>query len=132
MKGYFVDLENVTEDNSTFRTVLYTGKHMQLVAMSLLPREEIGFEVHTDTDQFLRCGAGEGKVIVDDTEYAIKDDSAVIVPAGARHNVINTSDTESLKLYTLYGPSHHKDKTVHTTKQDALASDEAFDGVTSE
>ena len=132
MKGYRADIEKITEDNQTFRTVLYTGKHSQLVVMSLLTSEDIGFEVHEDTDQFLRFESGEGRVLIDDTEHLIAGGVAVVVPAGARHNVINTSATKALKLYTLYAPAHHKDGTVHTTKADALASDEEFDGTTSE
>jgi mannose-6-phosphate isomerase-like protein (cupin superfamily) len=132
MKGYFTDIEKETVDNNDFRRVLYTGKHTQLVLMSLAPNEEIGMEIHNDNDQFFRFESGAGKVVIDDTTYQVKDGSAVIVPAGARHNVINTSDTESLNLYTLYSPPHHKDGIVRATKAEAEANDEEFDGTTSE
>ena len=132
MKGYFTDIEKETVANNDFRRVLYTGKHTQLVLMSLAPNEEIGMEIHNDNDQFFRFESGAGKVVIDDTTYQVKDGSAVIVPAGARHNVINTSDTESLNLYTLYSPPHHKDGIVRATKAEAEANDEEFDGTTSE
>lgn len=132
MRGYNDNIEKLTVDNSNFRQVLYTGKHTQLVLMSLAPGEEIGQEVHSENDQFFRFEAGQGKVVIDDNQYDVADGSAVIVPAGASHNVINTSDNESLKLYTLYSPSHHKDGIVRTTKAEAEANDEEFDGVTTE
>ncbi len=132
MKGYFTDIEKETVDNNDFRRVLYTGKHTQLVLMSLAPNEEIGMEIHNDNDQFFRFESGAGKVVIDDTTYQVKDGSAVIVPAGARHNVINTSDKTSLNLYTLYSPPHHKDGIVRATKAEAEANDEEFDGTTSE
>jgi mannose-6-phosphate isomerase-like protein (cupin superfamily) len=132
MKGYFTDIEKETVANNDFRRVLYTGKHTQLVLMSLAPNEEIGMEIHKDNDQFFRFESGAGKVVIDDTTYQVKDGSAVIVPAGARHNVINTSDKTSLNLYTLYSPPHHKDGIVRATKAEAEANDEEFDGTTSE
>ena len=132
MKGYKGDIEIDTKENGNFRKVLYTGKHCQLVLMSLLPGEEIGLETHTDNDQFFRFEAGEGKVLIDDTEYVVGDGVAIIVPAGAKHNVINTSATDSLKLYTIYSPAHHKDGIVRATKADAMAHEAEFDGVTSE
>ncbi len=132
MRGYHGDIEKLTVENMNFREVLYTGSHMQLVLMSLKPGEEIGAEVHSENDQFFRFEAGEGKVIIDDNEYRVVDGSAVIVPAGAHHNVINTSDSEKLKLYTLYAPPHHKDGIVRATKEEADANDEDFDGVTTE
>ena len=132
MRGYNDNIEKLTVDNSNFRQVLYTGKHTQLVLMSLAPGEEIGQEVHAENDQFFRFEAGQGKVVIDDNQYDVADGSAVIVPAGASHNVINTSDSESLKLYTLYSPSHHKDGIVRATKAEAEANDEEFDGVTTE
>ena len=132
MKGYFTDIEKETVANNDFRRVLYTGKHTQLVLMSLAPNEEIGMEIHNDNDQFFRFESGAGKVVIDDTTYQVKDGSAVIVPAGARHNVINTSDTESLNLYTLYSPPHHKDGIVRATRDEAMANEEDFDGVTTE
>lgn len=132
MRGYNDNIEKLTVDNSNFRQVLYTGKHTQLVLMSLAPGEEIGQEVHSENDQFFRFEAGQGRVVIDDNQYDVADGSAVIVPAGASHNVINTSDSESLKLYTLYSPSHHKDGIVRATKAEAEANDEEFDGVTTE
>ena len=106
--------------------------HSKLVLMSLLPNEEIGTETHHDNDQFFRFEKGEGKVIIDGTEYTVGDGDAVIVPAGATHNVINTSTTEALKLYTIYSPSHHKDGVVRATKSEAEANAPEFDGVTTE
>ncbi len=132
MKGYKNNIEKLTEENADFRHVLYTGVHSQLVLMSLLPNEEIGTETHHDNDQFFRFEKGEGKVIIDGTEYTVGDGDAVIVPAGATHNVINTSTTEALKLYTIYSPSHHKDGVVRATKAEAEANAPEFDGVTTE
>ena len=132
MKGYKNNIEKLTEENADFRHVLYTGVHSQLVLMSLLPNEEIGTETHHDNDQFFRFEKGEGKVIIDGTEYTVGDGDAVIVPAGATHNVINTSTTEALKLYTIYSPSHHKDGVVRATKSEAEANAPEFDGVTTE
>ena len=118
MKGYVGNIEDATVDNENFRRVLYTGKNLQLVLMTLRPGEEIGEEVHEDRDQFFRVEEGEGTVYIDGAANAVKDDFAVIVPAGARHNVVN-SGTEPLRLYTLYGPPEHKDKVVHKTKAQA-------------
>ena len=132
MKGHHSHIEQETLDNTNFRKVLYTAKHMQLVLMSLKPNEDIGSEVHPDNDQFFRFDKGEGKVIVGETEYIVKDGDTVIVPAGTEHNVINTSDSEDLKLYTIYTPSHHKDGIVRATKQEATENEEDFDGVTTE
>ena len=131
-KGYKENIEKTTTENSDFRRVLYTGKNMQLVLMSLKPGEDIGSEVHNDNDQFFRFDAGQGKVVINETEYDVADGDAVIVPAGAEHNVINTSDREDLKLYTIYAPSHHKDGIVRATKEEAMANEEDFDGVTTE
>ena len=129
---WFVDnIEKLTLENSDFRRVLYTGKQLQLVLMTLAPGEEIGEEVHEDHDQFLRVEAGAGEVWIDGNRSPIKDDDAIIVPAGARHNVVNTGDTP-LQLYTLYGPPEHRDGTVHRTKAEADAAEEHFDGTTSE
>lgn len=122
----------MTENNTNFRHVLYTGHHTQLVLMSLLVWEEIGEEVHTDTDQFFRFESGEGKVIIDGNEYSVKAWDAVIVPSGAKHNVMNTSTTENLKIYTLYSPPHHKDGIVRKTKEEASTNMLEFDGVTTE
>jgi mannose-6-phosphate isomerase-like protein (cupin superfamily) len=132
MKGYITNIEEGTLENENFRKVLYTAKHSQLVLMSLKPLEEIGMEVHPESDQFFRFEQGEGKVIIDGNEYEVKDGFAVIVPAGAQHNIINTSSTEALKLYTIYSPAHHKDGTIHTTKAEAEANEEEFDGITTE
>lgn len=131
MKGYVDDIEDVTEENGDFRRVLYTGKNLQLVVMSLPPGCDIGEEVHDDRDQFFRIEEGEGVIVIDGVENPVEDDIAVIVPAGARHNVINTGE-EDLKLYTIYGPPEHKDGTVHKTKEEADASHEHWDGGTSE
>lgn len=132
MKGYFVNIEKETLENNNFRKVLYTGKNSQLVLMSLKPREEIGMEVHPDNDQFFRFEKGEGKVIIDGNEYQVKDGDAIVVPAGAQHNVINISETEELKLYTIYSPPHHKDGIVRATKEEAEMNEAPFDGKTSE
>ena len=132
MKGYFGSIEKLTLENEYFRKVLYTGKYSQLVLMSLKPLEEIGMEVHPDHDQFFRFEQGVGKVIIDGNEYEILDGVAVVVPAGAKHNVINISQTEALKLYTLYSPAEHKEGTIHQTKEKAMSQEEHFDGITTE
>ena len=132
MKGFNANIEKETIENTNFRKVLYTGKHSQLVLMSLKPNEEIGMEVHPDNDQFFRIEKGEGKCIIDGNEYALKDGSAIVVPSGANHNVINTSEAEDLKLYTIYSPAHHKDGIVRKTKAEAEADGPEFDGVTTE
>ncbi|MDP3883103.1 MAG: cupin domain-containing protein [Candidatus Staskawiczbacteria bacterium] len=132
MKGFISNIEKDTLENNNFRKVLYTGKNSQLVLMTLAPNEEIGMEVHEDNDQFFRFEKGEGKVIIDGNEYEVKDGSAVVVPAGAEHNVINTSPSDGLKLYTIYSPAHHKDGVIHSTKEQAMADDEEFDGKLSE
>lgn len=131
-KGYFGHIEELTKDNVDFRHVLYTGKNMQLVLMALLPGEDIGLEVHEENDQFFRFDAGYGKVIIGESEYEVEDGDAIVVPAGMEHNVINTSDSESLKFYTIYAPSHHKDGIVRATKTEAMENEEDFDGVTTE
>jgi len=132
LKGYVVVVEKETNKNTDFRRVLYTGKHSQLVLMSLKPGEEIGEETHEDVDQFFRFEKGEGKVIIDGIEHLVKDGYAVIVPAGARHNVVNTSKRANLKLYTIYSPPEHQDGVVRHTKKEAMASEEHFDGRTTE
>src|SRR3989344_2064950 len=132
MKGYNANIEKDTIENTNFRKVLYTGKHSQLVLMSLKPNEEIGMEVHEDNDQFFRFEKGEGKCIIDGNEYEIKDGSVIIVPAGAEHNVINTSSDIELRLYTIYSPAHHKDGVVRATKAEADADAPEFDGITTE
>lgn len=118
-KGFVTNIEKETLDNSNFRKVLYTSKHGQVVVMSLLPKEEIGMEVHETSDQFFRVDSGEGKVIIDDEEAVFSDGFAIVVPAGSQHNVINTSGDKPLKLYTIYMPPHHKDGVIHKTKADA-------------
>ena len=124
MTGFVDNIEELTLSNKYFRNVLYTGQHEQLVLMSLLPNEDIEMEVHATTDQFLRIEKGEGKVILNGKERVVKDGTAIIVPAGTKHNVINTSSENPLKLYTVYAPSHHKDGTIHKTKHDALVDKE--------
>ncbi len=128
MKGFKSNIEKDTIKNKNFRKVLYTSAYSQLVLMSIKPKEEIGSEVHEENDQFLRFEGGTGRVVVDDTKYTVKDGDAVVIPAGARHNVINTSATEDLKIYTIYSPPHHKDQIVRKTKEEAEANDEEFDG----
>ncbi len=132
MKGYVINIEKEAVENTNFRKVLYTAKHSQLVLMNLKPKEEIGMEVHNDNDQFFRFEKGQGKVIIDGNEYGVSDGSAVVVPAGSQHNVINVSESEPLKLYTIYSPAHHKDGIVRLTKEEAEANEVAFDGKTSE
>lgn len=132
MKGFNANIEQETLDNENYRKVLYTGKYCQLVLMSLKPNEEIGMEVHKENDQFFRFEQGEGRVIIDGNEYAVENGSAIIVPAGAEHNVINVSDSEDLKLYTIYSPAHHQDGVVRMTKEDAEADSPEFDGTTTE
>ena len=129
MKGFVENIEQLTLDNTDFRRVLYTGKHLQLVLMTLQPGDDIGEEVHDGHDQFFRIESGKGEVLIDGTRHPVQDDDAVIVPAGARHNVTNTGDAP-LKLYTLYAPPEHKDGVIHPTKADA--NEEHFDGVTTE
>lgn len=124
MTGFLANIEELTRKNTYFRQVLYTGQHSQLVLMCLQPGEEIGEEVHEIVDQFLRIEEGEGKVIMNGEENPIKDGDAFIVPAGTKHNVINTSSDKQLKLYTIYSPPHHKDKIIHKKKAEALADKE--------
>ena len=133
MKGFCDDIEKLTEENQDFRRVLYTGKNLQLVLMTLQPGEEIGEEVHEDRDQFFRIEEGSGVVDIDGVENPVEDDIAVIVPAGARHNVRNTGD-EPLQLYTIYGPPEHQDGVVQATKAEADArhAQEEWEGETTE
>ena len=131
MKGYVVDIEKVTKENKNFRKVLYTAKNSQLVVMSLRRGEEIGEEIH-ELDQFIRIEKGKGKAVLDGVEHKIEDDYAIVIPAGARHNIINTSKDKEMKLYTIYSPPEHRDGVVHKTKDDAIAEDEHFDGKTTE
>lgn len=131
MMGFHDNIEKLTLENENFRKVIYTAKFCQLVLMSLKPGEEIGEEVH-EGDQFFRFEKGTGKAVIDGAEYQLENGSALIVPAGARHNIINSSETESLKMYTIYSPPHHKDGTVHATKTQAESDKEEFDGKTTE
>ncbi|MBU1557978.1 cupin domain-containing protein [Patescibacteria group bacterium] len=131
MKGYIQNIEDVTKENTNFRKVLYTAKLSQLVVMSLKPGEDIGMEVHDDTDQFIRIEEGKGKSILDGVETPIEDDFAVVIPAGTEHNIVNESD-EEMKLYTIYSPAHHRHDVVHANKEEAEADDEHFDGTTTE
>ena len=130
MKGFLQDIGNLANRNSDFRRVLYTAKHCQLVIMALGPKEEIGEEVHK-LDQFFRVEAGNGEAVLDGVRTAIRAGFAIIVPAGAKHNIVNTGSVP-LKLYTLYAPPNHRDGIVHHTRVDAEADDEHFDGVTTE
>ncbi|HEY0220666.1 MAG TPA: cupin domain-containing protein [Candidatus Paceibacterota bacterium] len=130
-KGYKDNIEKLTKENTNFRKVLYTGEQSQLVLMSLLPGEEIGSEIHDENDQFFRFEAGYGKVIINETEYEVSDGDAIVVPKGAQHNVINIGE-DSLKLYTIYSPAHHKDGIVRATREDAMVSEEEYDGTTTE
>ncbi len=131
--GYVINLEKETIENENFRKVLYTAENSQLVLMSLLPGEDIGEEVH-ELDQFIRVDAGNGKAVLNGMEHILEDGFAVVVPAGASHNIINTSDTEKMKLYTVYSPAEHMDKVIRATKAEAEAkeNEEHFDGVTTE
>jgi mannose-6-phosphate isomerase-like protein (cupin superfamily) len=121
MAGYLTNIEKRALDNTCFRDVLFTGPHAQLVVMALDPGEEIGMETHADVDQFIRVEAGRGTVILDGKEQPLEDGSAVVIPAGTKHNILNTSRTEALKLYTIYSPPEHPDGTVHKTKAEADA-----------
>ncbi len=129
--GYVTNIEQESLLNKNFRKVLYTAKNSQLVVMSLRPKEEIGEEVH-QLDQFIRIEAGQGKAVLNDKEYELANGFAVLVPAGTKHNIINTSETEEMKLYTVYSPPNHKDGTIHATKEIAQANEEHFDGKTTE
>ncbi len=131
MKGYVQNIEAATLGNENFRKVLYTGHNIQLVLMTLQPGDEIGEETHDDGDQFFRFEAGEGEVWIDDVCHKVSGDDGVIIPQGAKHNVIN-SGKEPLKLYTIYGPPEHIDGTIHKTKSDADNAHEHFDGKTTE
>lgn len=131
MKGYITNIEDDTLKNQDFRRVLYTGKNSQLVLMSLRPKEEIGEETHT-LDQFIRVEAGDGVAVLDGVKHPISDGTAIVIPAGTKHNVVNDSATGELKLYTVYSPPEHRDGTIHKTKADALAHEEHFDGRTTE
>ncbi|KND49278.1 MAG: Mannose-6-phosphate isomerase [Parcubacteria bacterium C7867-008] len=131
MKGFVTNIEQVSLENENFRQVLYTARNCQLVLMALPAGEEIGEEVH-DGDQFIRVEEGEGQSILDGVERDLTDGSVVIIPAGVRHNIKNTSVSDSLKLYSIYAPPHHKDCVVHATKEEAEADDEHYDGQTTD
>lgn len=131
MKGFVTNIEEVSLENEDFRRVLYTAEHSQLVVMCIPSGEDIGEEMHT-VDQFIRVEEGDAKSILDGVERDLTDGSVVVIPAGVRHNIINTSSSDSLKLYTLYSPPHHRDAVVHKTKADALKDDEHFEGETTD
>ncbi len=131
MRGFITNIEKDTEGNNYFRKVIFTAKYSQLVLMSLKPEEEIGEEVHDNLDQFFRFEDGEGKAIIEGEEFQVGDGFAVVIPAGTKHNIINTSSEKPLKLYTIYSPPNHQDGTIHQTKEEAEASEEHFDGKTS-
>lgn len=132
MKGFYTNIGSDAKNNENFRKVLYTGKHSQLVLMTLKPSEEIGMEIHSDNDQFFRVEEGQGKAIIDGNEYNLNAEDVVIIPAGANHNIINISDSAPLKLYTIYSPAHHQDGVVRATKEEAEADSPEFDGKTTE
>jgi mannose-6-phosphate isomerase-like protein (cupin superfamily) len=132
MKGFNGNIEELTLENGNFRKVLYTAAHSQLVLMSLKPNEEIGMEVHEENDQFFRFESGQGQVTIDGNVYEVKDGSAIVVPAGAEHNVANTSGAQELKLYTIYSPAHHAVGVVRATKAEAEADSPDYDGRNSE
>ena len=132
MKGFKINIDKATTENDNYRKVLYTSKYSQLVLMSLKPKEEIGEETHPDNDQFFRFENGTGKCIIDGNEYNLRNGDVIMIPAGAKHNIINTHDTAALKMYTIYAPPHHKDGIVRATKEDAEKNEADFDGVTTE
>lgn len=131
MHGFIGDIERLTDDNEDFRHVLYTGAHLQLVLMTLAPGEDIGEEVHLRNDQFFRIEAGRGHVVIDGEQSKIKKDFVVVVPAGARHNIVNSGE-KSMRLYTLYAPPRHKDGFIAATRELADKSAERFEGAASE
>jgi mannose-6-phosphate isomerase-like protein (cupin superfamily) len=131
VQGFVGDISKMTERNADFRHVVYTGKHLQLVLMSLDPGEDIGEETHRDVDQFFRIEEGRGEVVIDGRRTRIEDDDAILVPAGAKHNIVNTGKAP-LRFYTIYGPPEHEDRTVHATKRDAAKAKERFNGKTTE
>lgn len=132
MKGFKSSIESDAVENTDFRKILYTSEHSQLVLMSLRPREEIGLETHENNDQFFRVEKGNGKCVIDGNEYGIRAGDAVVVPRGSKHNIVNVSDIDDLKLYTIYSPPHHKDGIARATKGEAAANEEEFDGMTTE
>jgi mannose-6-phosphate isomerase-like protein (cupin superfamily) len=131
MKGFVDNIEKLTEENENFRKVIYTARYSQLVVMSIPPKGEIGEEVH-GLDQFLRIERGNGKAILNGVEHALENGSAIVVPAGTKHNIINSSADKPMKLYSVYSPPNHKDGTIHKTKKEADENEEHFDGITTE
>ena len=131
MNGFVNDIDQMTAKNKNYRRVVYTGKHLQLVVMALKPGDEIGDEVHKGRDQFFRIEKGHGTVVIDGEKHPISKKTSIVVPAGARHNVINTGE-KTLKLYTLYGPPNHREGVVFQSKAEAEASTEKYDGRTTE
>jgi mannose-6-phosphate isomerase-like protein (cupin superfamily) len=132
MNGYITNIEKDSIENDNFRKVLYTAPHSQLVLMSLEPGQDIGEEAHNELDQFIRVETGNGLAVLNGAEHEIGDGSAVVIPAGTLHNIINTSETDKMKLYTVYSPAEHRDGVIHKTKAEAEADDEHFDGQTTE
>lgn len=132
MKGFVTNIERQTLANTDFRQVVYTGRNMQLVLMSIAPGDDIGLETHHDNDQFFRVESGKGQVVIDGHEYDVTDGSAIVIPAGAQHNVINISHSDPLQLYTIYAPPHHQDGITRQTKLDAVSDAPEFDGKTTE
>lgn len=131
MKGFLTNIDAAAQENNDFRRVLYTAVHSQLVVMSLNPKEDIGSEIH-DLDQFIYIVSGSGSAFIEGVEHKIMTGSGIVIPAGAKHNIVNASETEKLKLYTVYSPPEHKDQTIHVTKIFAQAHEEHFDGHTTE
>ncbi|HSD57442.1 MAG TPA: cupin domain-containing protein [Methanotrichaceae archaeon] len=123
MVGYLTNIEKKSLENKYFREVLFTGPHSQLVVMSIAPGEDIGMETHKDVDQFIRVEAGAGKAILNGKEHNLEDGSAVVIPAGTQHNIVNSSRSEPLKLYTIYSPPEHPHGTIHKNKAEAIAYD---------
>jgi len=132
MKGFKSDIQKDALENNNFRKVLYTSKHLQLVLMSLKVGEDIGEETHDSIDQFFRFEDGSGKCVIDGTEYNVKDGDVIVIPAGAKHNIINTDATKALKMYTIYAPPNHKDGIIRPTKKEAESDQPKFDGKTTE
>ena len=132
MKGFNSNIEKDALKNENFRKVLYTSKHLQVVLMSLKPGEDIGEETHPNIDQFFRFEGGKGKCIINGNEYKVENGDVIVIPAGSKHNVINTDAVKELKMYTIYGPPNHKDGLINATKKDAEKNDIEFDGKTTE
>lgn len=124
MAGYNINIEEKTQKNEYFREVLHTTQHFQLVVMSIPPKEDIGEEVHEIVDQFIRIESGSGIAVLDGQKIPLQDGTVIIIPAGVRHNIINSSAEAKLQLYTLYSPPHHKDKIIHQTKKNAMDDEE--------